>query len=111
MKNAFTILAISALSLSTHPALAASKQEAKMLKSAAECTYVVQIAEENGIKLKNSSDTWANLLMQASDKLGLDAGAYYNEAKAEYESRAKTMGADNTLTKMIDNARKCDNGL
>ena len=111
MKNIFAIVAISALSLLSHPVLAASKEETKMLKSAAECTYVVQIAEENGVKLNNSSDTWANLLMQASDKLGLDAGAYYNEAKAKYESRARTMGDDNTLTKMIDNARKCDSGL
>mgnify|MGYP003627051996 CR=1 FL=1 len=54
MKNLFAIVAISALSLLSHPVLAASKQETKMLKSAAECTYVLQIAEENGVKLNNS---------------------------------------------------------
>lgn len=110
--NGYKLLVASAiLTIAPSQVNAQSKADIKMLKGGADCVYVVQVAEQNGVRLNNSAATWADLVSQAGQKMGVDTSAYIKEARAKYNARSRKMGAEDTLRKMISNARECDKGL
>ncbi|OCC23562.1 hypothetical protein MB02_10300 [Croceicoccus estronivorus] len=105
------LLAASAVPfVSASPAMAESEEE-KIIRFAAECTYVTKTVEKEGIGLKHSGDEWLGMLSQVEQKAGIDALPYLNQAKAKYNRHAKKMGADWAFKRMISRARECDKQL
>lgn len=86
----------------------APKEVAKMM---GDCTYVVNVAELNGVKLSHKSEDWAQWLLKYAEANGFDAKKQVDAAKAKYRKRGKVLGADKALSDMIANARNCDKQL
>lgn len=87
---------------------AAGKEDQKMMRLTAECTYVVQIAEANGAKLNNPSSLWSQLKATVAVKFGFDPAPYDAEARAKYKKRERVMGAQEAMQKLMSRARECD---
>lgn len=89
-------------------AIAAGKEEKKIMRQITECAYVINMAEQNGVNLKHGSVTWNDLASRSRQQLGLDATPYVAEARAKYTKRARVMGADEALRHMVKRARDCN---
>lgn len=83
----------------------APKDVARMM---GDCTYVVNVAELNGVSLNHSSEDWGQWLIKYAEAHGLDAKKQVDAAKAKYRKRGRVLGADKALNDMIYNARECD---
>lgn len=86
----------------------APKEVARMM---GDCTYVVNVAESNGVKLGHNSEDWAQWLVEYAEAHGFDAKKQVDAAKAKYRKRGRVLGADKALSDMIYNARECDKQL
>lgn len=108
MKQFVLLLTAASLLLAPSVTIAQSKDEKKMLRMVAECTYVVNIAEQNGVRLRNSAGSWREIQSNVSQQLNVDVTKYVTEAKAKYDKRARVMGADEALRKIAQRAQDCD---
>lgn len=93
------------------PAAAKEPTPKEVAKMMGDCTYVVNVAESNGVRLSHKSEDWAQWLLDYAEANGLDAKKQVDAAKAKYRKRGKVLGADKALSDMIDNARECDKQL
>lgn len=100
--------ATASLALCPTGAIAASKDDKKMMRLIAQCAYVVKIAEGNGVKLRNSSALWEQATANAAMQLKLDPAPFIEEAKAKYKKRERVMGSGDAVRNMIQRARDCD---
>lgn len=101
-------LAVTSLAVSPTIASAASKEDQKLMRLLAECTYVVKMAEGNGTQLRNSAGTWEQALANIAMQKQIDPVPYIEEAKAKYKKRERVMGAGDTVRSMIQRAKDCD---
>lgn len=89
-------------------AFAASKEDKKVMKLLAECTYVVKMAEGNGVQLRNSSGQWEQATANFALQTKQDAKRHMEEARLKYKKRERVMGSGDAVRAMIQRARDCD---
>jgi hypothetical protein len=92
------------------PAALAAKDPSpkKIMEMAADCTYVVGVAEGNRVKLKYTSADWMTVTRLLEQNYGFNSDEAMQLARAKRERQARVMGADQAYKSMLKTAQSCD---
>jgi|JI8StandDraft_2_1071088.scaffolds.fasta_scaffold432289_1 hypothetical protein len=92
------------------PAVLAAKDPSpkKIMEMAADCAYVVGVAEGNGVKLNYTSADWLTMTRLMEQNFGFNSDEAMQLARAKRERQARVMGADDAYKSMLRTAQNCD---
>lgn len=80
----------------------------KLMEMAADCAYVVGVAEGNGGKLNYTSADWLTIIRLMEQSYGFNSDEAIKLARAKRERQARVMGADEAYKSMLRTAKSCD---